>query len=1146
MLDDDPAHPAAAPAGLSLRLAGEPAMQCSTAPHPVPLNHRDAALLAWLAIEGPTPRARLAALIWPDSALDTARNALRQRVFRLRKLASTDVVAGSDTVSLADGVAHDLADSDDVLGARRDEIGGAFGLWLTQQRERRRLRLRQGLVELSDMAEGAKDYADALTHATELLALAPLSEDAHRRVMRLHYLAGDRAGALVAFDRCEQLLKDEVGATPSPETLALLRTIDQALAAPGASRVAQRQPVSVLRPPRLVGRDRECAALEHGWQSGHVVALIGEAGMGKTRLLEAFMALNPGVVRAPGRPGDAGVPLATLARLLRAVMAVDASGGASGAIGLAAAQLTAANRTELTRVLPELDAAAPQTHAALRPLPGLGEGQRLAMQRAVRSLLDSRGGLAGLVVDDLHFADEASLDMLGALIDEDHASGAARRWILACRPAEALPAVRALLDGLADQARLLALPLAPLSLAALAELVDSLGLPGVRGPALAPGLLQRTGGNPLFVLETLKQAWVEQTLGELSDAAAWPRPQSVGRLIERRIAQLSPGALALARVAGVAGVDFSIALAEQVLQVPAMALADAVVELEAAQVMREDSFAHDLVADAVQGSVPASVAVHTHAQVATWLEQHRGEPARIAGHWIAARQDLRAVPWLQQAADAARRGVRPRELIGFLERKSAIEAAADQREAAFTSLHAAAEAAISAGADPAQGEDLCNRLDSLASTPEHTVLALLLRAGMHCQAGQSAAAVTQGQRALALAQSTGQDGLAMQCHQVLADAHGMASQYPQSVAHGQACIAWTDAHEAEDVRAHAHGALALALDNMGQRADALPEHELSVALAIGAGDLGQASVACCNLARNRVFEGRLQAADAALARGEALLAAFEGEASHLPMLRMLRAWTLCCNGRLADGLASAEGALQLARSLQPGHVALAAVRLASCWWLLGQWARVKRVLDEVAAPKQHGLAVRVGHARLSWAYAQAMQLGARQAQQHRQELAEVMAGIGPGERPDLRLPLALELADPSEPLAALAQIDQVREEAEAIGHGNVVLGARLRAAEIARHCDLPRARREALAALALHAQGVQSTAVQPAALWLHAGRALHEAGDRAHAAEVAQAGAAWVRGAAQDGVAAEFRDGFLHRNPVNSELLALAARAGVA
>ena len=109
------------------------------------------------------------------------------------------------------------------------------------------------LVELADMAERARDYADALSHAQELLALEPLSEAAHRRVMRLHYLRGDRAAALLAFDRCEQLLKDEVGAKPSADTLALLATIEQSAASPTA--VVSLLPTGRARyPPRCNGR----------------------------------------------------------------------------------------------------------------------------------------------------------------------------------------------------------------------------------------------------------------------------------------------------------------------------------------------------------------------------------------------------------------------------------------------------------------------------------------------------------------------------------------------------------------------------------------------------------------------------------------------------------------------------------------------------------------------------------------------------------------------------------------------------------------------------------------------------------------------------------------------------------------------------
>lgn len=70
---------------------------------PIPLALRDAALLAWLALEGPTPRLRLAQLLWPDSEPEAARNALRQRLFQLRRAVGSELVVGSHTLALAPG-----------------------------------------------------------------------------------------------------------------------------------------------------------------------------------------------------------------------------------------------------------------------------------------------------------------------------------------------------------------------------------------------------------------------------------------------------------------------------------------------------------------------------------------------------------------------------------------------------------------------------------------------------------------------------------------------------------------------------------------------------------------------------------------------------------------------------------------------------------------------------------------------------------------------------------------------------------------------------------------------------------------------------------------------------------------------------------
>ena len=256
-----------ASAAVLLQLARQSSVVAPGRP-PLDLAPRDAALLAWLALEGPTPRARLARLLWPESEPEAARNVLRQRLFHLKRQFG-QLVVGHATLALAEGVTHDLDDSDSVLGADVHAHGTEFGAWLVQQRERRHGRTRAALVELSEMAERVRDYADASSHAQELLALDPLSEEAHRRVMRLHYLAGDRAAALLAFDRCERMLKDEVGARPSAPTLALLDTI----VASGRLAVGpdRRLPAAVLRPPQLVGRDAELRSAQAAWAAGQVV-----------------------------------------------------------------------------------------------------------------------------------------------------------------------------------------------------------------------------------------------------------------------------------------------------------------------------------------------------------------------------------------------------------------------------------------------------------------------------------------------------------------------------------------------------------------------------------------------------------------------------------------------------------------------------------------------------------------------------------------------------------------------------------------------------------------------------------------------------------------------------------------------------------
>ncbi len=1058
---------------------------------------RDAIMLAWLALEGPTSRTRLASLLWPDSTAEAARNALRQRLFQLKKQLGAELVRGDVTLALADGVVHDLADSSRLLGDAHHALGGELGIWLGQQRERRSTRERHNLVQRIDAAEAAQDYAQALGHAQELLTREPLSEVAHRRVIRLHYLGGDRAAALLAFDRCEQVLKDEVGTAPSQETLALLATLSAATTQAPAP-AARTLPASVLRPPRMVGRDAELAAMRQAWQARHVVALIGEAGLGKTRLLQEFVDAQSGVVRTAARPGDAGVPFATLTRLLRAVSA----------------------------------------HPTPAPPGATAMPDSL---RGVRALLATQANLTALVMDDLHFADEASLDLLGALVNEDEPSATDApgpepiRWALAFRPAEAGSPVQALQDALVEQARLAVVRLAPLSLEALAALVDSLALPGVDGASLAPGLSQRTGGNPLFVLETLKQAWVDRTLCVLAAQQALPRPLSVSRLIECRIAQLSPPALALARVASVAGVDFSIELAEQVLQASAMQFADALNELEAAQVMRGNAFAHDLVFDAVRASVPATIAAHTHAHVAAFIAPRGGEPARIAQHWIDAGQPHQALPWLEQAAEQARQASRLKECIEFMERKSAIEEAAGDTDAAFASLMRAAEDFVNVGSLVTTGRAQCDRLDQLARTPAQRIEAWLQRANFEVQSVDPLQSLDPARRALVESERLGDARLLAVSHQALATSLMFTDRLAEAAPHFEACLPWFDAQGRDEERSELHGNLAFMFDNLGRLDDALPHHQRAIDYAHTSANLSNVVTVLGNLTCNRLDAGDLSAARDNLMRGLQVAAQHDDLSGPKGSLYLMLCLCSCQAGHYAEALSQVELALSLLHQQARSVEVIAHLRLAVCWRHLGQWARVQQIVESPLVRDSTMVAPLVNAATLQHHLAAAL------GRPTGSLLQDALEHLKPGERPDLRLPLLVEHACTLDAPAALRQLDAVRREAQALQHEGTVLAALVRAAGIAAELDPGTAGQHAHAALAL-SQRRQSTMLLPAELWLHCARALHAAGDTAQAQRLLATGRAWLRRTARDHVPEPFRDSFLQRNPVNRDLLALANR----
>ena len=561
-------------------------------PLQLPLPASDALLLAWLALEGPTSRERLAALLWPEKDPPSARNALRQRLFRLRRLGGHPIVTGTLVLALHDEVGHDLHGADSILGTLRPRMGRELGAWLDAKRVQRQAGLRRALEARIDTLEAGGEFAHALQLSHELLQAHPHSEDAHRRVIRLHYLRGDRGAALLAFDRCEHMLKHEVGTSPSLETLELLAAIEQPEVADRAPPRHGRLPLALLRPPRLVGREGAIAALRQAWAAGSHALVLGVPGQGRSRLLQWLAAHEPGFVLAQ-LPGDAHAqPLAATRHVVQALWRCTQGG---------------AGDDQARRVASLLDA----------PADGAGPGGHSDAARwagLLAELLEASGA-AVLAVDDAHQADDASLALWQAL-----AGHAATRWCFSLRTGAPGSTAHELASRLLADGRSTVVPLHGLDEPALEQLLDSLGLEGLQGLAGPNGeppasMLRRlAGGHPRLTLETLRVAW--RNLDAPDAGSRWPEPASFASRATAQLACLSPLALELARLAALAGPRFSVALAAAVLQRNPLALADAWTEAQQAQVLDGAQPASLIVLEALRSGVPAALAEELRTRIA--------------------------------------------------------------------------------------------------------------------------------------------------------------------------------------------------------------------------------------------------------------------------------------------------------------------------------------------------------------------------------------------------------------------------------------------------------------------------------------------------------------------------------------------------
>ncbi len=1061
------------------------------------LAPRDAALLAWLALEGPTPRARLAELLWPGSEPEASRNTLRQRLFHLKKHCG-ELVVGGGALRLREGVRHDLGADVGVLGDLQFPDAPDLNRWLHEQRERRLTGQRRDLEAQVRALENAGELAAALPVAQTLLQLDTLSEAAHRHLMRLHYLRGDRAAALLAFDHCERTLKDEVGTRPSSDTLALLQTIEQAH--PHIWMPGQALPASALRPPQLIGREAELRALARAWAAGRLFIVAGQAGSGKSRLLGAMSEGQPGTLVLRARPGDDKVPLATLDRLVH----------------------------RLSERWPALGAV-PARARFKALMSGPGEDREPSVQSAVPMLADllraaRQHGLGGLVLDDLQFADDASVDTWQELLDWPALAGL--RFGFASR-SDGDPANQRI-DGLTKRSDALLVPLQPLAAASIEPFVESLALPTVDARAIAAALVRRIGGNPLHLLETIRHALEKH--GHLS-ADKLEAPARVTELLEKRLLALPADGLLVVRIAAVAGNDFEPELAAAVSRRDVLELADAWHALERQGLLDARGFMHDLIGEAAHRLLPQPIARVLHARVAAYLAERGAGAARLAHHWLCAGDEAAAVPYLATAARQAWQLGRSREARDAYGRAASIELSRGRPDVAFDLLFDCAESITEIGPST-EFEQAVDRLEPLARTPSQRARVAFLRiVGLH------------------------QRGEHIACRERIDDALAMANDSADRVIEAE-CRFSKGVYTTHDGHLHdaaKHFAAAVALHrSVGREARALAI-ELNIHTVLLW--TGQARIA---------FDGQRDELQRVLDSGSPKLLAMllvrqaEGElhlgnvgSARVTLARALEALRgtdmigaeLASNARnIADierrcghwdgALAIAdESMLRLGAQKDPEQ-SLASV-LADIYLDLGRPDLAHRHVEAFATVSRHSMRQRQRALALRWRYGLAVGSAIETS-------AAVAAAIG-----DENLMQACRLAliagqagDPdlrAQPCAALI----VRGQAHELREQLVPLHSLL-AWLLARSGDMTAALASVGCAERELARGELGAWTPHCGLWL--AKALQCAGRADDADRHARSAAAWLTERAQGAVPAEFRDSFLRRNPVHRDVMAWSTR----
>lgn len=692
----------ATPPLLDIRLLGAP--EVLVAGRALQVDTRKAiAILALLAADGrPYARDELAALLWPDSDESAAHGALRRTLSVMRAAIDGDALRIERTrVALDDALVRvDLADLErlSARGSRADLAAAAalargpflagfhlrdspdFDDWRAARAVAVERSVLGVLDRLAAAAQADGDLPGAIEAAVLRLDLDPLDEGAHVRLVELYGASGDPAAAVRQYRACVAVLERELGVAPLPETTARYEAIRDSrpvpVRAPGTSSASRATgsstPVHTLP---LVGREATLQTIEAARRAsvpdGRIVALVGEAGIGKTRLIEAAAEVASAggatVLMARAYAAERSVAYAPIVGWLAAALADPVSAGRLRA-------LPPATTAELARLSPAISTTTGGTEATdsgaaqARLLVALVEGLTAAVDGPEPGLL---------ILDDLAWADSATVAVASSLVRR--LAGRRVTLMLSWR-AEDLDAVAStFVDHVVTHPSATIIALGRLVQEDVEALVGASLAGGVtrnaeRGTS-AEALWRASEGLPLYVVEALASgSWTGADM-----------PSGVRSVLRARLAPVGGVAQQILAAAAVIGRSFDLSTVRFASGRTEEETIEALEELTRRAIVREQpgssgagvryDFAHAGLRDVAEASTSLARRRLLHRRIAEGLRldvagdgrDDLGRLARIARHERDAGREAEAAAAFREAGDAARVVFANREAIAHYE-----------------------------------------------------------------------------------------------------------------------------------------------------------------------------------------------------------------------------------------------------------------------------------------------------------------------------------------------------------------------------------------------------------------------------------------------------------------------------------------------